>query len=58
MYKKNLKPKGHLFSSYWKIILKTNGFLLQRVEEKEIHLNYSKEASAIKFKIKYPDWEI
>lgn len=29
----------------------------QRMEEKEMHLNYSKEASTIKFKIKYPDSE-
>lgn len=29
----------------------------QRMEEKEMHLNYNKETSTIKFKIKYPDPE-
>lgn len=29
----------------------------QRTKEKEMHLNYSKETSTIKFKIKYPDLE-
>lgn len=31
---------------------------LLKTEEKEMYLNYSKEASEIKFRIKFPDWEI
>lgn len=54
LHKIFLDQWNNSFSRYWKIILKAAFPPLQRTEEKEMHLNYSEEASAIKCKIKYP----